>query len=149
MKKKELYQKTVDILVQAYFNDTLEHSDCTACAVGNIVAANIETCTIPYSSKLPWRGEWSNVFCTSGCEQDIDPSEYRGNAKLVIDATGYKWQELAKIEKAFESVRYNEDEDKWMFDGLMAVIDALDEIHENKDASITTTSKNRFQIAKV
>lgn len=40
MKRPELYQKTVDILVKAYFDDTLQHGNCYACAVGNIIAGN-------------------------------------------------------------------------------------------------------------
>ncbi len=41
MLKPELYNKTVDILVAAYFADTLAHGSCAACAVGNIVSSNM------------------------------------------------------------------------------------------------------------
>src|SRR5688572_25079170 len=41
MKNKPLYHKTVDILVQAYFDDTLVSGHQCGCAVGNLVAANM------------------------------------------------------------------------------------------------------------
>lgn len=40
MKNKELFDKTIGILVNAYLNDTLENANCHACAVGNLVATN-------------------------------------------------------------------------------------------------------------
>jgi len=39
--KAASFENTVDILVKAYINDTLEHNNCYACAVGNIVAHNM------------------------------------------------------------------------------------------------------------
>jgi hypothetical protein len=39
MIKEPLYHKTIGILVDAYFDDTLQHGNCSACAVGNLVAA--------------------------------------------------------------------------------------------------------------
>ncbi len=49
MKNKSLYDKTVSILVDAYMNDTLQHGNCFACAVGNIVAANCDVKTFTFS----------------------------------------------------------------------------------------------------
>lgn len=40
MNRPELYQKTVDLLLDAYNTDQLKHGDCTACAVGNICGGN-------------------------------------------------------------------------------------------------------------
>lgn len=135
MLKPELYQKTVDILVKAYFEDTLEHGNCSACAVGNIV--NYE------KSKMSW--SWANVFCTSSRIQIVEPNNYEGAAKDEIDSTGYTWRELAKIEYAFETAPKGNSGDEWMFNGLMAVIDVLDQIHENTDNQVTATTKQRFQ----
>lgn len=152
MKNKELYQKTVDILVQAYFNDTLEHSNCSACAVGNIIAANngIEfERVIDTPLKVYWKGEnhpsWDIVFSTAFGKQERTPEYYAGNAKDQIDSTGYAWQELAKVEYAFECAKRGRSNDEHMFNGLMAVIDVLDEIHENKDTEATTKTKARFK----
>jgi hypothetical protein len=38
MKNPELFHRTVGILVKSYLNDTLIHSDCAGCAVGNLIA---------------------------------------------------------------------------------------------------------------
>lgn len=40
MKNKELYQKSVDILLDAYNNRELAHGEPCGCAVGNLVRAN-------------------------------------------------------------------------------------------------------------
>jgi hypothetical protein len=41
MNRPELYHRTVGILYTAYFNDTLVHGTCCACAVGNLIAARL------------------------------------------------------------------------------------------------------------
>lgn len=135
MLKPELYQRTVDILVKAYFEDTLRHGDCSACAVGNLVNYG--------KPKETW--EWASVFYTGGMGQELFPCNYIGKAKDEIDSTGYTWQELAKIEYAFETAPKGISNDEWMFNGLMAVIDVLDQIHENTDTQVTATTKQRFQ----
>lgn len=134
MKNKELYNKTVDILVQAYFNDTLRHGDCKACAVGNLIQAN--------GGFNNFFTTWTEVFITVYGEQAVNPTEYYGEAKREIDSTGYAWPDLAKIEKAFESA--NGINDEKMFNGLMAVIEVLDQIHENTDQEVTKVSKQKF-----
>lgn len=146
MIKETLYHRTIDILVQAYFNDTLEHGNCCACAVGNIISANMgkkyvkstrtthvnlwEECNGSYYGSH-WRSWFSDIRSTIGMEQII--------------STGYSLDEVFKIEMAFERADKGHSSDEWMFNGLMSVIDVLDEIHENKDASVTTVSKNKFQ----
>jgi hypothetical protein len=158
MKNKELYDKTVDILVQAYFNDALESWDCTACAVGNIVAANMG-----YRRKdgfvrkwIDKNGQevdvaWSEVHTISFGETAMFEGCYKGLAKQQIDSTGYSFKETALIESAFEK-GYGSREDnghninpKKMFNGLMAVIDVLDQIHKNTDGEATNKTKQRFQ----
>lgn len=144
MENPELYYKTVDILVQAYFNDTLRHGKCTACAVGNLVAYHMG---YTYNYNLGWsegNSKWTSVFYTVFGEQYIMPIGYNGDAKVEIESTGYQWEELAKVEYAFECAPYGKNDDEWMFNGLMAVIEALDQIHENTDTQVTTISKNKF-----
>lgn len=149
MIKEELYHKTVDILVKAYFDDTLKHGNCVACAVGNIIN-HYRPFTSEEKTNLQYRiSGWSSVFCTLGAghpdqEQVILPRNYKGDSKEQIDSTGYTWQELAKIEFYFETAPQGKSEDEWMFNGLMAVIDVLDEIHENKDTKVTADSKRKF-----
>lgn len=145
---KELFHKTVGILVSSFLNDTLRHNDCCACAVGNIIAANINAKVISppdYSTNeedffsiegCEWRRNgqeiipvWDDLFVTSNGQQIVDQKMYRGWVKKQIDVTGYKWQDLAKIEHAFECANFGESKADWMFNGLMAVVDVLCEIH--------------------
>ncbi len=143
MKNQELFDRTISILVKAYFNDTLQHQYCACCAVGNLVAANMG-----YSVQKK-----SNVFsgyitpcwteCTfNGNLKTTDINELSTAAQIQINATGYTPYEIHIIEKAFESVIMNEDrkvlmayklnnmDEKWQVNGLMAVCDALMQIHE-------------------
>ena len=154
MKNSELYQKTVDILVQAYFNDTLVHQSCSACAVGNIVAANKGKTPSEYSKEVMKRGNfqngavktWTAVFATSEGKQKIHQRYLKFDfIKKEIASTGYTWKELARIEFAFESASKGLSEDEHIFNGLMAVIDVLDKIHENADQEGSTATKERFK----
>lgn len=137
MIREQLYKKTVDILFNAYFDDTLKHKYCNACAVGNLIRINMG---LPRN----WWTVWEDVFCTvttidNTKEQRICPNAYRGMAKDQIDSTGYTWQELAKIEHAFEMAPYGTTEEDWMFNGLVAVLEVLKEIHQvtDEDAALS------------
>jgi hypothetical protein len=68
---------------------------------------------------------WMNVFR----DGEVQYSNYNGKSKELIDSTGYTVYELARIEEAFEDVDSNCTNDEWMFNGLMAVIEVLAEIH--------------------
>lgn len=150
------FNHTVGVLVKAYLNNDLVHGDCSACAVGNIVAEaigykyyHVRPMHVSDSGKIKIRGEgWAAVFCTTDKNsQSIVECEYVGDAKKQIDATGYTWQELARIELAFE--QHNElytginCEDTAMFNGLIAVVDVLAEIH-NIDLETTEKAKALF-----
>lgn len=151
MKNETLYNKTVNILVDAYFNDTLVHCNCYGCAVGNLVAANMGLKYVGKGKKLRWRGvksiyqgfpskNWIDVLQMG----EVNIEEYDGVAKMQIDATGYTPQELARIEHAFENEGIYQRNDQTMFNGLMAVIEVLDQIHENTDQTVTQSSKQKF-----
>jgi hypothetical protein len=164
------FNHTVNVLVQAYLNDTLKHMDCAACAVGNIVADALE-CRIVNAEEVGWAGLhgnywerggityepiWHRLFFTPRpqAKQRRWPKRYRGVIKKQIEATGYTWQELALIERAFESVpvpyfsemqlSFNVDHEKWMFDGLMKVVDCLADIH-GINLEATNEAKKLFQ----
>lgn len=161
MQREQLYHKTVDILVQAYFNDTLQHGNCFACAVGNIVAAN---CGIKFQlmarenkrfydmivKPLTWEGYGIDIKKTITYFAH-DNGEYPQELSYQIIKSGYSFKELNQIEQAFESAvslsyepKFGQTDDEAMFNGLMNVIDALDEIHENKDEATTQSSKKKF-----
>lgn len=147
MQNETLYNRTVDILVQAYFNDTLVHGNYCGCAVGNLVAANMgieitkdslgrET----FNGSLEEGEEWYNAITTYA----VYASE---KGIQQIKSTGYSFDEITLIERTFEGHNCffgNEPRDEAMFNGLMAVIDVLDQIHGNTDATVTTSTKDRF-----
>ena len=143
MKNQVLFDKTVRILVHAYLNNSLVAGNCYACAVGNIIAGNLQ---IPYDHNLKWKGRqvaWPQVFVTLSCQiaQIKRPWAYAGLAKEEIDATGYTWQELARIEYAFERAPSAKTKEARMFNGLMAVVDVLSQIHEMDEPTKQATKE--------
>lgn len=118
------FNHSVSVLVQAYLNDTLEHGDCTACVVGNLIKASgyklekdyrdTETYWLRYI-EYKHRGWFGQYDFRIALEQ--------------IASTGYTSAELDVIERAFEKAPIGNSEDDWMFNGLMAVVDVLAEIH--------------------
>lgn len=146
MRNPELYKKTVDILVQAYFNDTLEHFNCAACAVGNIILASngYEPVKKPLENWFGWPSDKFKYSDKSSWYDVINGGEPDEYANRLMNSTGYTWDELRMIENAFENTEYISNPDSFMFNGLMAVIEALDIIHDNKDTVLTEQSKKRF-----
>lgn len=163
---KAKFDETVSILVKAFLDGTLAHADCAACAVGNIIAAKIGAKIVCIENVgyggAEWERDgdwltigWPEVFCTRNGDQVVQPGKYLGQIKRQIDASGYTWRELAKIESAFEAAHNpesNRDEagepvdqlnPEWMFNGLMAVVDVLAEIH-NIDLAVKESAKLLF-----
>jgi hypothetical protein len=143
MKSEQLYNKTVGILVDAYMNDTLKHGMCTHCAVGNIICGNMYDGNMTeWWKNYSMNNGWANVFQNG---VPVNLSRYKGEPKKQIDSTGYSVYELAAIESAFELANTTKEyNDENMFNGLMAVIDVLDKIHENTDSVVTVATKSRF-----
>lgn len=153
--KTATFENTVDILVKAYLNGTLLHSNCHACAVGNIVAdcmgERVDKNRMMWEKNTPM---WDDVFCVDYIDyktgirsQSLYPQNYHGSSKIQIDSTGYTWQQLSQIEKAFETAPCQRNaksyDEEWMFNGLMAVVDVLAEIH-NVDLSTRESAKAMF-----
>lgn len=134
MKNKELFNRTVAVLVKAYQNDTLQHGSCCACAVGNLVAA---AKGVKIISKSRWEGDdqpsWGFVHRTTTDDKQLF---FRGLNQRIekgmeeIKLTGYEYHETAKIELAFETADKGNNKEDRMFNGLMAVVDCLMLIHE-------------------
>lgn len=122
MKNKELFEKTVAILVKAYQNDTLKHGLCQMCAVGNIIAENM--------GFEPSVEGWINAG------QDSTDWLSAANGGLVsqgfiqIKHTGYTPENISEIERSFETCNPGQNSDEKMFNGLMSVVDILMQIHE-------------------
>lgn len=151
------FGNTVSILVKAYLNDELAHKTCSACAVGNIVAAAIGT--KPKRSPEGSSIEFDNNFFDNG-----DPAHagwyYTINGtsssegRYQIEKTGYSVKELQEIEHAFEHAPGDPTrkdglfrgaciDPVWMFNGLMAVVDILADIH-NVDLTHKKQAKELF-----
>lgn len=130
---KATFEKTVDILVKAYLNDTLRHNRCNACAVGNLITASGYTFG---ADPLDHNGEF-HWLAFIHKNRGIPGYEYvnTNSATQQIESTGYTWEELYAIESVFEAA-IGPDR---MFNGLMAVVDVLANIHgidlEKKEAA--------------
>lgn len=154
MNRPAMYQKSIDALVQAYFNDTLVHTNCMACAVGNLVAhANGAVVKRRNEQLVQWETDNEIIFNMSDVPQNLrwwngvlssrDPTISDGYG------TGYTLKELSQIESAFEDRGTGSRDRNWeMFESLMRVVSVLDRIHEVEDETISTASKERFH-AKV
>ena len=136
MKNKELFDRTIGILVNAYLNDTLVYASCRVCAVGNIVAASHGIKIIrkgnlidfepsqQFSDPFKNSGAWGlSVKMSKGKLIKVDP-----RSELNVSKTGYSLAELALVEKAF--CEGTQQYDGSNFKGLMSVVDTLMEIHE-------------------
>jgi len=133
--KTPTFNSTVDILVKAYLNDTLEHGDCKACAVGNMV----RSAAYPLWEKDS--GAWYDIVVCGNVSDQFEQL-----AKDQVIATGYSKKELKSIEKAFENADGDYDNFGDVIDtyhGLMAVVDVLAEIH-NIDLSSKEEAKKLF-----
>lgn len=154
MIREELYNKTVDILYQAYFNDTLEHSNCYACAVGNLIAANLgrKLCVDPTvkEQKFFWEdyAPYSRYDGKQAGWFPLDNPIPEPDFDIEVGSTGYSVKELIKIERAFENaneVDGSTGDDVFMFNGLVAVLDVLREIHQVTDEDLITGNNKRFK----
>lgn len=116
MKNKKLFNETVDILVKAYMNDTLEHGSCSACAVGNIITARL-------GDEYFGTFEWFDYIRGQNCDKITEIG------KEQVQSTGYSFDDVVRIEQAFESAG-TEYTDENGYKGLMAVVTVLCEIHE-------------------
>jgi len=122
MKKPELYKKTVDILLAAHKNNTLNQGSCRSCAVGNLIYANI-------NNTDEWEEtDWYRTFIFK--VGDISEDRVK-RATDQVKSTGYTIPQIIRIERAFEN---NE---------ILGVIDVLQAIHETTDEE-TQTTKNLF-----
>lgn len=163
---KATFENSVSVLVRAYMNDTLRHGDCTACAVGNLLGG--EPCwnrlfVTPRSISdgltpqlIAKRGQYVASFLGSLYIRD-NPSDNvlaqikRG--KAAIKKSGYTVKELMRIEYAYEAApgypvgktaQEAETDDTWMFNGLMAVVEVLAEIH-GVDLSVKEQGIGQFR----
>ncbi len=133
---KATFKHSVDVLVKAYLNGTLQHCNCRACAVGNLIVAGGHTFADGIAAS------WM-VMLVDKERGGSDIKYEESDAMNQIRATGYSIKEIDLIERAFESTfewKYTDDE---MFNGLMAVVDQLALIHK-VDLSTKESAKLQF-----
>ena len=137
MKNKEVFDRSVNSLVQSYLNDTLEAYECKSCAVGNIVAGVL-------SLKL--------VRANATIKQENFIKDYPNNdaglwykkrkvftwwnvkkkAAQQISLTGYTEAEIFEIEKVF-MLEWSRSLYEKEFTALLAVYELLLKIHDVKE----------------
>jgi len=131
------FSHTVNVLVKAFMDGTLQISNCAACAVGNMIA---DSCGYKFKhqgKRLQWlNGDvlWHEVFASAyGVPRPVKMYNYVGDTKIQIDSTGYALSELQRIEQAFEEstahIKKDDNDIDAQFIGLMAVVDVLADIH--------------------
>lgn len=127
---KETYQRSVDILLDAYNKEQLFHGKCSACAVGNLLGT----------------AEWSCLFYygpTSKEQRDFSagiPTDKLKSLQKLFYKKGFTQKELMKIELAFEGsiakteqgYYYYADDNikKGQYIGLCAVLDIMKDMIE-------------------
>lgn len=138
---KATFENSVNVLVKAFFNGTLQLGNCAACAVGNIIADSLGytykdhkfhsdgNFTEKIWNEEPYPNSSNNGwFKIMFSDESIGPETHH-----QILASGYSVDDLRKIEHAFETglgCRNNKYQtSEWQFNGLMAVVDLLAEIH--------------------
>ncbi len=134
------FNHSVSVLVKAYMQDTLQWGNCAACAVGNLIA---DACGFTFTStkewSLVWKGDdelnlavaWlQKLNFEFGGRQMPQPNE-EARANELLNSTGYSHLELNEIERRFEEACCFDasSRDGRMFNGLMAVVDVLADIH--------------------
>lgn len=114
------FEKTVDVLVKAYMNDTLDAGNCKLCAVGNIISRGNPSYDF-YSTGISW-------YRAIGLNTEMNPNGTPDYNHPDIVNTGYTAEDLLRIERIFMDRDGLRDESD-TFSALMAVVDVLADIH--------------------
>lgn len=109
MKTTKRFDKAVTKLYNAFHNGTLNWVDCRQCAIGNLCNGD---------------KKWYLVL-NSGI---VNLQNYVGEAKKIIDNTGYNPYELAEIEQIFISYAKGKGQTEENLKGLCAVVEYLCEL---------------------
>lgn len=155
------FDKTVSILVAAYLVGELQHEDCKKCVVGNLCGGKSEW---QYLFMTDPRNYIQHARQISELRESVlgkRREQILQEAQDLCLSTGYTIDELKRIEFAFETapgfkdnlddpLEYDDDgipieeqNEDWMFNGLMAVVDVLADIH-GVSLEQKTSSKKLF-----
>lgn len=150
------FDNTVSILVKAFLQGKLQHGSCTACAVGNLVTAarpelkrvNSRIWALADGRNLDGMDWYQTV--RRDFEEVTEAVYTRGIEQL--ECTGYSLEQITQIEAAFEFRAvdkekrfsfFSMEESEKQYNGLMAVVDVLAEIH-NIDLTTAEAAKLLF-----
>jgi hypothetical protein len=146
IKKNFTFDHSVWVLTKAYLNGNLQNGNCAACAVGNLIAdaLGIRVTRLITAkdhehyghpgNRLIWVGAEPNWLGALFGKRDDDFADEHGYSRdEQLAATGYSLDELSSIEVAFESARRMNYficlPAEATYQGLLAVVDVLAEIH--------------------
>lgn len=121
MERKETFLHAFNALTRSYLDGTLFHSDCSACAVGNIMQQ-------PALFKIFKQGKGYTPVNMRWYSQLINYRRSRSNYDDLV--CGYTFPEIDKIERAFENAEPYHGADPDGYKGLIAVLDVLFDIHK-------------------
>lgn len=121
------FRNAFDALTSAYVNGTLQHDNCTACAVGNIATYS----GVDLNKAGPI---WYN-YILDRRESFVDRRDGFKSAMQVVKRTGYKIDEIDRIESTFEGtvkdyLLDSDDEDQAQYQGLIKVVELLAELDD-------------------
>lgn len=142
------FNHTVNVLVQAYLNDTLVQGHPCGCAIGNLIAA-CNGHKVINNQPIMWQD--SSVGSGFDWYEVLFPGKiYRSPGDITlgvlqIKSTGYSIPEIRLIEEAFESTREGckTSTNESIFAGLMATVNVLAAIH-NIDLTVREEAKLLF-----
>ena len=152
MKNKPLFDRTILILVKAYHNETLVATSCQACAVGNLVTANLGLKyegfymfgdpiikDLDYYNPRLNPGYWYKAISEGiVSDEDIDTG-----VLFQLNSIGYDAYQVRDIESSFMNGVGPGDDN---FNGLMSVVDTLMVIHEANETEVKQ-AKDLFVLA--
>ena len=130
MNRRELYQETVDIILDAYNQKKLIHGNPCRCFIGNIISSRAN-CDF-YSDNINPYWIQALTFHRSKLlahDAHIFIEEHVKEGMKQIEKSGYTIEEVDRLEHVFE-----EEYEKEAFDsqylGMVAALNELAKIHE-------------------
>lgn len=162
------FKKSYDALIKAYFEGTLAKGTCLACACANIIAdaqgGKISQLPPDKNGRVNFicdtnNSFWSEIFICGEPTSFVDEPFIESSKQDLLDLTGYSWEEMMLVERAFESTcRLNnthyghctqQEILKDQFNGLSAVVDVLCELDNipNEDKSFNLKFREHPQLA--
>lgn len=165
-------QNAIDIFLDAINDGTLAKGTCIACAVGNLVAKGLDAKIVKsnncanYFACTEENTHWSNLFVTtsssvSGTIGQVIRRDCIDDPDVVknISATEFTWQELAKIEYAFETNtkihnnEYNSYKKKEIradqINGLKAVVEVMLTFSNDTETSVSEVFTKKAELIPI